>query len=264
MGRHEGASGFGASAGFLAHGRGWRLFRCACIEHWNELLRALPPTLALPPVPIWGDECGARYPFHDRTPWASPTAKLRKLVRAEPQGRRADKDDLLELLPSYARTAEPKFPDWKIRFIRHNRNWWAEVREHLPPGWEERLKDFPPSLRKLEFNVRGAERDLWSHVLQFRPSGLRAKRYVSAPALVAMTESQVPILGPERRFLTRREGLRLQGFPDSHQLPERRYEAFTALGNAVHVGVVRIIAAHLLKSAQGGRSSDPVPSRRVA
>jgi DNA (cytosine-5)-methyltransferase 1 len=236
----------------------------ACIVHWNELLRALPPTLALPPVPIWGDECGACYPFHDRTPWACSAAKLRKLVPPGPLGRRAGKDDLLELLPNYARTEEPKFPDWKVRFIRHNRNWWAEAREHLSAGWEERLKEFPPSLRKLEFNVRGAERDLWRHVLQFRPSGLRAKRYVSAPALVAMTESQVPILGPERRFLTRVEGLRLQGFPDSHELPEKRNEAFTALGNAVHVGVVRIIAAHLLKTAHGDCGTDPVPSRRVA
>ena len=63
------------------------------------------------------------------------------------------------------------------------------------------LAMFPPSLRKLEWNCKGEERDLWHHVLQFRPSGLRAKRYTSSPALVAMTTTQIPILGPKRRFL---------------------------------------------------------------
>jgi DNA (cytosine-5)-methyltransferase 1 len=53
-----------------------------------------------------------------------------------------------------------------------------------------------------------------------------------------MTTTQIPILGPERRFLTRVEGLRLQKFPDTHRLPASRAAAFAALGNAVHVEVV--------------------------
>jgi DNA (cytosine-5)-methyltransferase 1 len=65
-----------------------------------------------------------------------------------------------------------------------------------------------------------------------------------------MTTTQIPILGPKRRHLTRREGLRLQGFPDHHQLPASREAAFRAVGNAVHVGVVRAIASSLIG---GGR-----------
>jgi DNA (cytosine-5)-methyltransferase 1 len=63
-----------------------------------------------------------------------------------------------------------------------------------------------------------------------------------------MTTTQVPILGPKRRFITRIEGLRLQGFPDDHQLPNARDEAFQALGNAVHVEVVKAVIRSMLKN----------------
>jgi DNA (cytosine-5)-methyltransferase 1 len=119
----------------------------------------------------------------------------------------------------------------------------------MPQRWIKRLFEFPPSFRKLEWNCKGEHRDLWKHVLQFRPSGLRVKRYTSSPALVAMTCTQIPILGPKHRFITQIEGLRLQGFPDSHKLPKKRDSAFRALGNAVHVLVVREMARRLIHSA---------------
>ncbi|MGH9919821.1 MAG: DNA cytosine methyltransferase [Nitrososphaerales archaeon] len=67
------------------------------------------------------------------------------------------------------------------------------------------------------------------------------------PALVALTATQIPIVGPRRRFLSRREGLRLQGFPEDHLLPQGREAAFRALGNAVHVD----LAAHVAKRLVG-------------
>ena len=109
-----------------------------------------------------------------------------------------------------------------------------------------------------KWNCQGERRDLWQCVLQFRPSGLRAKRYVACPALVAMTTTQIPVLGPERRFLTRIEGLRLQGFPDRHLLPKTRAHVFRALGNAVHVAVATAVAEGLLGShdQDNGRSPE--------
>ena len=67
-----------------------------------------------------------------------------------------------------------------------------------------------------------------------------------------MTSTQIPILGPKRRHLSRVEGLRLQGFPDYFQVPESRTATFKALGNAVHVGVVYEIAARLVSSSASG------------
>ena len=150
----------------------------------------------------------------------------------------------------YAQTPQKRFPKWKIEFIRQNLEWFQRYRSDFSEQWVMKLQSFPPSLRKLEWNCQGEERDLWKYVLQFRPSGLRVKRYTSSPSLVAMTSTQIPILGPEKRFLSRVEGLRLQGFSDQHKLPNSRELAFQALGNAVHVGLLETIARQMLSSTK--------------
>lgn len=222
-----------------------------CINHWNEFVRAIPQDIPLPSFPLWGDEFGAKYPYRDHSP---TLATLRELKRTIPHGRlkfNPTKQQLLSLLPAYATRSDEPFPDWKVRFIAQNRKYYREIRSYLPSNWKRELSKFPASLRKLEWNCNGESRDLWKCVLQFRPSGLRAKRYTSSPALVAMTATQIPILGPEKRFLTRREGLRLQGFPDTHLLPKSRERAFAALGNAVHTEVAFAVAKGLLGPGEG-------------
>ena len=220
-----------------------------CINHWNKLLKTLPDTITLPSFPIWGDEIYARYPYKDVTPYnCSVLALLKYLNRNGAWVDRPKAQILEDLLPSYARAREDRFPEWKIQFIHQNRKWFRQIQPYFPPKWVKELRAFPPSLRKLEWNCQGEDRNLWKCVLQFRPSGLRAKRYTRSPALVAMTTTQIPILGPKKRFITRLEGLRLQGFPDHHQLPSSRENAFRALGNAVHVGVARAIAKSCMSS----------------
>lgn len=221
--------------------------RFGCIEHWNSLLQALPAEIEPPSFPIWGDEMFAKYPYLDQTPWAATPGELGKCFDP-PFPKFTRKAEMLSRLPAYAQEEVEKFRHWKVRFIQQNRDWWGSVEPFVAPGWAKKLEQFPPSLRKLEWNAKGEERDLWKHVLQFRPSGLRVKRYSSSPALIAMTATQVPVLGPERRFLTRVEGRRLQGFPDSYHLPISRERAFKALGNAVHVGVIKLLAESLIQA----------------
>ena len=220
--------------------------QAACIEHWNRLLEALPRNFKVI-TPLWGDEFGAKYPYEKASEQpANLTAReLEEYLGPKAEGK--TKTELLEMLPSYARH-ERKFPDWKVTFIRQSRAWWEEARIVAPKSWLRELKHFPFSLRKLEWHG-GEERDLWTCVLQFRPSGLRAKRWGQVPALVAMTATQIPILGEKRRFLTRAEGKLLQGFPEGHRLPARRPDAFAALGNAVHVHVIEEIGRRFVGEA---------------
>jgi len=217
-----------------------------CVKHWNAFLATVPREVELPSFPLWGDEISARYPYRDLTPFSAPLKSLRRRVPHGAFSPRPSRQQLLSLLPAYARTEQRRFPSWKAMFIENNREFFKSIRHHLSDEWLADLSSFPPSLRKLEWNCNGEVRDLWRCVLQFRPSGLRAKRYTSSPALVSMTTTQIPILGPERRFLTRTEGLRLQGLPHSHRLPKTRARAFAALGNAVHAGVASAIASRLL------------------
>jgi DNA (cytosine-5)-methyltransferase 1 len=222
------------------------LQQVSCIDHWNRFIQSIPKSVDLPGFPIWADEFHAKYPAR---------RYLTRMTRAELQavaGKYSKKDlprdELLNTFPSYMRNGEGSIPEWKVRFIEQNRAFYQSVKKYLPHSWLDELQQFPPSLRKLEWNCQGEERNVWTFVLQFRPSGLRVKRFNAAPALVSMTVTQIPILGPQRRFLSRVEGKRLQGFPDNLELPGPRSKAFQALGNAVHVKVARRVAATALSA----------------
>jgi DNA (cytosine-5)-methyltransferase 1 len=219
-----------------------------CLKIWQQFLNIFPKAAKLPSFPVWSMEFGANYPVGRKNLRHLSLAEIRKYRGSH--GRRlkgAGWREVEALLPSHARGNGEVFPYWKKRFIQQNRALYAEYRKEIDQ-WMPKILSFPPSLQKLEWHCQGETRDIWEYVIQFRASGVRVKRATTAPSLVAMTATQVPIIAWERRYMTPRECARLQSMGDLKILPtgEAAVEAF---GNAVNVSVVESILGQLLKSS---------------
>ena len=137
-------------------------------------------------------------------------------------------------------------PKWLQNFVIKNNELWSKNKEFLAE-WlpkAKKNKNFFGSKAKLEWQVGDVENpNIWEHIMQIRPSGLRVKPGTYFPALVAIT--QTSIVGKRKRFLTPRECARLQSFPDTFQYDVKRTQAYKQFGNSINVGLVSFFARYM-------------------
>ena len=206
-------------------------------------------------------EFGADYEFEDIAPAFQRPADLRGkhgklgiLIEGDTKAK------CISQLPNYAQTDKNKtFPDWKKKFIRENRKFYIENKAWID-DWKKQIVGWENSFMKFEWNCDESEHmTIDDKILQFRPSGLRVKRPTYSPALTFMS-SQVPIFpgatyvdaeGNEQhgRFMTMVEAARIQGMGDLKFDGLNKARIYEALGNAVDVEIVKIIAKDLIKYA---------------
>lgn len=215
-----------------------------CLKIWQDFIVRIPKEEKLG-YPIWSMEFDATYPFEKTTPSTLRPNKLSKYLGSFGASLKGlSKNNQLSLLPSYARVEEPMFPKWKQDYIKQNRKLFKKYRTPLKPVISKIKLLKVPSWQKFEWTCQNDERIIMNHIIQFRASGIRAKKTDFFPSLVC-TPTQIPIVGWEKRYISKKEGALLQSIKGI-KLPEEDNICFRALGNAVNVKIVYLIAKALI------------------
>ena len=223
---------------------------------WQEFLdKTIQHGEKIPRFPIWAMEFGATYQFEDLAPSHQTFEEL--IGRKGNLGERIrgkTKKDCIAMLPVYAqKSKKKKFPDWKITYIRKNREFYNRNKEWLDQ-WLKKIKDQANSFLKLEWNCGKDSPILNDKIIQFRASGIRVKKPTFSPAL-NLIGTQIPIFPwvtlpgskEKGRYMTCREAASLQGMEKLRFSGLSNCRIFEALGNAVNVTVVGMIAKRLIK-----------------
>ena len=178
------------------------------IDNWNEFLQGIKCD-KLPGFPVWADSLCA--------------------IEDNPMVGQWD-----------------QLPGWMKNFIKKNSELWENNKVFID-AWLEKAKKNPlffGAKAKLEWQAGETKHpDVWQHIMQIRPSGLRVKPGTYFPALVAIT--QTSIVGKRKRFLTPRECARLQSFPDSFRYDDKNAQAYKQFGNSINVSLVKLFAQYM-------------------
>lgn len=150
-------------------------------------------------------------------------------------------------------------PNWKKNFLRQNREFYLSNKNFI----DEWVKKYDMTkkvkiYRKFEWNCGNDVTNMHECLIQFRQSGIRAKRPSFYPSLVAIVNT--PIIWDQNkqhyRKLTPREAANLQSFDANFKFSGTDATQYKQLGNSVNVKVLRILAERLFELAKDGWDGD--------
>ena len=141
-------------------------------------------------------------------------------------------------------------PKWKQNILQKNRDLYKRNKPFID-SWLKKYDNLSwckMTHKKFEWQAGEDCKDIYECLIQFRPSGVRAKRPDRFSTLVAMNHPQ--IIGKYKRRLTPNETKRLQAMPESFKLHENKNIALKQLGNSVNVELVRLVAQKMFENSK--------------
>tara|TARA_B110001469_G_scaffold121179_1_gene130427 strand:+ start:1260 stop:2537 length:1278 start_codon:yes stop_codon:yes gene_type:complete len=154
-----------------------------------------------------------------------------------------------EFYKTYTDEEFSELASWRQDYITKNKPLYTKYKDKWD-AWYEKHKEILNKREiyaKLEWQVGKIKPgdSIFNYFIQMRQSGIRVKKAEYFPTLVAI--SQIPIYGKEKRYITPKECLRLQSFPDTFQLLEEDRHSYKQLGNCVNVNNVTNVIESTLK-----------------
>ena len=154
-----------------------------------------------------------------------------------------------EFYKTYTKEEFKELATWRQDYITKNKPLYDKYKDQWD-AWYEKHKAILSKREiyaKLEWQVGKIKPNdsIFNYFIQFRQSGIRVKKAHYFPTLVAI--SQIPIYGKEKRYITPKECLRLQSFPDDFKLLDGDRHAYKQLGNCVNVSNVSNVIESTLK-----------------
>lgn len=154
--------------------------------------------------------------------------------------------------PDYQNVFYADLPEWKKRFVDKNRAFYLKHKMFIDK-WVTTYNMLEKNsiYKKFEWNCGKDCKFLKETIIQFRHSGIRAKRPTYFPTLVAINNT--PIIWDDSkckyRRITPREAANLQSFNKNFKFSSSDEKTYKQLGNAVNVDIINLLAGKLISFA---------------